>query len=221
MFEGYGVPPAQGTVRFGTSSDAPQVAALHTTAIKEGFLSSLGEPFLRRLYARIASSRRAFLLVARGERTGASSPQADIAGFVAGSAGVGRLYREFAWRDGPAVALSSGARLVRSMPRVIETLRYGASDGDPGDVRDAETELLAIAVAYNARRSGIGAALVRSFMATAAASGSSSARVVVGATNRAGRSLYGSAGFTEVGRFELHAGSESILMRARLLDTEA
>src|SRR5271163_4414473 len=105
MVEGYGVPPAQGTVRFATDRDVPAVAALHSAAISEGFLSTLGDRFLSRLYSRIVESSHGFLLVVDGlpRADGPICPDetaASLAGFVAGSAEVGRLYREFLWRDG-------------------------------------------------------------------------------------------------------------------------
>jgi ribosomal protein S18 acetylase RimI-like enzyme len=223
MIEGCGVPPTQGTVRVATKRDVSEVAALHGAAIGEGFLSTLGERFLSRLYARIVTSSRGFLLVADNTRR-EERGRPRIAGFVAGSNEVGRLYREFFWRDGISVAVSSGLRLVRSLPRVVETLRYGATEDtaragrpSPGDQRRSpEVELLALAVDVGARRRGVGAELVEAFMATARAAGSRSARVVVGAENHRAVALYGRAGFVEVSRFELHSGAQSLLMRVDL-----
>jgi ribosomal protein S18 acetylase RimI-like enzyme len=221
MIEGSGVSPAQGTVRTATSRDAAAVAALHCAAIEDGFLSTLGPAFLTRLYARIATSSNGFLLVVDGRPSGRHSDP-DIAGFVAGSATVSRLYREFLWRDGPAVALHSGGRLVRSLPRVIETLRHGAARGPqptgssaPTGAAASETELLALAVDQRARGRGIGAALVTAFMGTAVV-GSTTARVVVGADNDRAIAVYRRAGFREDRQFELHAGTPSLLMRVSL-----
>jgi ribosomal protein S18 acetylase RimI-like enzyme len=219
MIEGYGVSPARGTVRVATNSDIPAVAALHCAAIDEGFLSTLGERFLLRLYARILASSHGFVLVSEATHA-VQSKEPQIAGFVAGSGNVSRLYREFFWRDGPAVARSSGGRLVRSLPRVAETLRYGTKgDGprarrsSPSELPAPETELLAVAVDGGARRRGTGAALVDAFTATARATGSASARVVVGAENRRAIALYGRAGFREYDQIELHAGTRSLRMR--------
>lgn len=222
MVEGYGVPPAQGTVRFATSRDVPAVAALHSAAISDGFLSSLGVRFLSSLYSRIIDSSHGYLLVAdglppagRGEPPTEHAP--DLAGFVAGSADVGRLYREFLWRDGITVALSSGVRLMTSLPRVIENLRYGVREdperGGPTEASGPETELLALAVDGAARRRGVGAALVEAFLASARDRGSTSARVIVGAENDGAIAVYARAGFVESARLEVHSGTESLLMR--------
>lgn len=228
MVEGYGVPHAQGTVRFGTSQDVPAVAALHSASIAEGFLSTLGSRFLGRLYSRIVESPRGFLLVADSpQRANDPDPQDDrtpgIAGFVAGSAEVSRLYREFLWRDGLAVALSSGVTLMASLPRVVENFRYGTRGAPVArpsanaiEQGEPETELLALAVDRSARRSGVGAALVNAFLASARASGSASARVVVGTENDGAIALYRRTGFRESSRLELHSGTESLLMRVHL-----
>ncbi len=224
MIEGDGGPPAQGTVRLATSGDVPAVAALHGVAIDEGFLSTLGDRFLARLYSRIVASPHGFLLVADSHEATEGGPR--VAGFVAGSAAVGRLYREFLWRDGLSAAMSSAPRLVRSLPRVVETLRYGATDSPARDEMDAgsrttatETELLALAVDDSERQRGIGKALVEAFMTTARAGGSASARVVVGSTNDRAIALYSRAGFSDSERLELHAGTESLVMRVGLHPT--
>jgi ribosomal protein S18 acetylase RimI-like enzyme len=218
MSGGNGEPPSEVVVRAATSQDAGSVADLHVRAITEGFLASLGPRFLRRLYARIAKSPHGFLLVA-------CDPGPEIViGFVAGATSVRRLYGDFLLRDGLVAGMTSAPRLVRSIPRVVETLRYGAKD-DPKQskgmgehVERSETELLSLAVAATARRRGAGAQLVRSFHAAAAEAGSSTARVVVAATNETAIRVYLEAGFVEAERFELHPGTESLLLRA---DTSA
>lgn len=218
MMQRDGVSPGQDTVRVANRSDVPAIAALHAAAIEEGFLSSLGVRFLSRLYARILVSPHAFVLV-RSKEDRASEPGRGVMGFIAGSEEVGRLYREFVWRDGAVVTCTSGVRLVRSLPRTIETIRYGyRDDGRPSSPDDAvpETELLAMAVDPTDRRTGIGAALVQAFIATSQANGSRSARVVVGGTNSAAVGLYAREGFLEDRRIELHSGTASLVMRRSL-----
>jgi ribosomal protein S18 acetylase RimI-like enzyme len=126
-------------------------------------------------------------------------------------------------RDGLIAGVSSAPRLVRSIPRVVETLRYGAKDeaGHQSKERGespagSETELLSLAVAASARRRGVGVALVKSFHAAAAHARSHTARVVVAAANETAIRVYLETGFVEAERFELHAGTESLLLRADL-----
>jgi ribosomal protein S18 acetylase RimI-like enzyme len=69
-------------------------------------------------------------------------------------------------------------------------------------------------VAVDPAWQGRGAArlLVASFLDEAAARGCQAAHVVVGADNAPAISLYEGAGFMTTERFELHPGTESLLM---------
>jgi ribosomal protein S18 acetylase RimI-like enzyme len=186
-------------LRTGTSADAAAAAALHAGQIREGFLASLGPRFLGRLYRRVPRVPGSFLLVLEAE--------GRIVGFLAGSVDVGALYKTFVVRDGAFVVFGCAARLVRSPRRVFETLRHGTSeDAD-------EPELLAVALDPEARGLGGGRVLVEGFLTEIARRGRSTAHVVVASGNDRAVALYRRTGFDVVERFELHRGSESLLMR--------
>jgi ribosomal protein S18 acetylase RimI-like enzyme len=185
-------------LRTGTDADAAMAAALHVAQIREGFLSFLGPAFLRRLYRRVARTPESFLLVV-------SDGTAPV-GFLAGSTDVASLYRAFLWRDGPAAALASFGRLLRSGRRVVETLRHGTGGTAEG------AELLAVAVDAQAQGRGAGTLLVEGFLAEMDRRGQLAAHVVVAAGNETAIALYRRAGFQLVERFALHAGTESLLM---------
>ncbi len=216
--EGNDVPPARCNVKEATRSDVDIVAALHIAAIHEGFLATLGARFLRHLYARIVESPHGFLLVAETPQAPESGP-VQVSGFVAGAVSVRRLYREFLVHDGLVAAVTSAPQLVRSLPRVVETLRYGSRQ-PPGSAAPSvpEAELLSLAVAGDSRRQGTGAALVEAFLAEATRRGCTSARVVVGADNDAAIALYGRGGFEAAESLEVHEGTPSLLMRAHLAE---
>ena len=186
----------------GDAGDAAVVARLHAGQITEGFLSFLGPRFLRLLYRRIARSPESFLLVAQ-------SPGGGVIGYVAGSSDVGRLYRRFVVRDGPAAAVAAAGRLARSGRRVAETFHHGSSGVGQG----RGTELLAIAVDPDWTGKRVGRSLVAAFLAEVTRRGGDAAYVVVAADNARAIALYRRAGFTPVGRFELHAGVTSLLMQ--------
>ncbi|HUI03239.1 MAG TPA: GNAT family N-acetyltransferase [Acidimicrobiales bacterium] len=187
-------------LRRGDPSDAPVVAALHHELIAEGFLSSLGPRFLRRLYRRVALSGDSFLLVAEVD--------AVPVGFIAGSVSLGRLYRRFIVRDGVAAALGSARQLLGAWRRALETLRHGGEGGAGAPA----AELLAVAVAPAWRGRGVGARLVTGFLAEVAAMAGDASRVVVGAENATAIAMYRRAGFTAARTFELHPGTTSLLM---------
>jgi ribosomal protein S18 acetylase RimI-like enzyme len=194
-------------VRVGTEADAPLAARLHVSEISEGFLPTLGQPFLERLYLRIVRSPRSFLLVAEREL-------AQV-GFVAGTEDVRALYTEFLWHDGFSAARAALPRVLRSSRRVFETLRYGVGGHGPRDkdttaADDAPAaELLAIAVAPDERGHGAGHALVDAFTGELSVRRVERARVVVGADNAAAIALYRRSGFRPSETIEVHRGTRS------------
>ncbi|MDE3086939.1 MAG: GNAT family N-acetyltransferase [Acidobacteriota bacterium] len=193
--------PAAPSIRPATAGDAAEVARLHATCISDGFLSSLGEAFLTRLYRRMSTAEGSFLFVAVTE--------GGVAGFVAGTVSTRALFSTFLRRDGPAVVLHSGLTMLRSWRHVLETLRHGSSS--PSGAR-ADGELLAIAVGPACRREGVGAQLVERLLGEMAGRGARTVEVVVGADNAGAISMYRRAGFVERRRLELHAGIPSLVL---------
>jgi ribosomal protein S18 acetylase RimI-like enzyme len=195
------------TLRAARPTDVTAVAQLHVEAIAEGFLSRLGTKFLRRLYRRILREPGSFLIVADDDGA--------VAGFVAGSVSLSRLYRSFVVRDGIQAVLDSLGPVLSSLPRVLETLRRGGAhaggDGGPGE-DGAAAELLSIAVGPSWRGRGVARSLVRAFQAELERRGVSTARVVLGADNAAAAALYRGSGFHRAHTFELHRGTTSVLM---------
>jgi len=185
-------------LRTGDDGDAAAAAGLHAGQISEGFLTFLGPRFLQRLYRRVTRTQGCFLLVVVDQGT--------TVGFLAGSTDVAALYRSFVWRDGFTAALVSGGRILRSWRRVVETLRHGTGSAGEG------AELLAVAVDPTARGRGAGTLLVEGFLTEIGRRGQRAAHVVVAADNEAAVSLYRRAGFHMAERFELHSGTESLLM---------
>ncbi len=189
-------------LRAASDGDDQVVGALHAEQIPEGFLALLGPDFLARLYRRIDRSPESFLLVAdAGGR---------VAGFIAGSADLRALYAGFLLHDAPGAALGAARRLLVGWRRALETLRHGVG-GAAGTGRG--TELLAVAVDPQWQGRGLGARLVEAFLDRVRAEGGRAAYVVVAAANTRAIGLYRRAGFTDVGDFELHAGTTSLLLQ--------
>ena len=190
------------TIRPATDADLAAVATLHADRIVEGFLSSLGTGFLRRLYRRVLRSEGGFVLVA-------ADPA--VQGFVAGVPDVGALYREFLLRDGIVAGAVAAPKLFRALPRVVETLRYPATTGELPDA-----EILAVAVGAEWGGRGIGRELVRTAIGAFVAAGVHEAKVVTTADNAAALAMYRAADFTSSAPVEVHAGraSEVLVWRA-------
>jgi ribosomal protein S18 acetylase RimI-like enzyme len=188
------------TLRVATRADAPRLAALHAARIAEGFLPTLGTDFLERLYRRITTSPRAFAIVAaEGDH---------VVGYVAAATDVPALYREFLVRDGAVAALRALPRLARSWRRVLETLRYPATESNGGGELPT-AEILAVAVAAGASGHGLGGSLVAAATAELARRGVTTAKVVAGAANEPALRLYRGCGFAPRRTISVHAGTPS------------
>jgi ribosomal protein S18 acetylase RimI-like enzyme len=190
------VGPAMTTVRLAVPEDAAALAQLHATRISEGFLPTLGDRFLTRLYRRIIHSDRACAFVA--------DDNGQVLAFAAGATSVGGLYKEFLLHDGVIAGIQAAPRIVRSLGHVWETLRYPSSTTDL-----PRAEVLAVATSTAATGKGLGAAAVRAVTADLAQRGGTAVKVTVGADNAPALALYRSCGFTTATTIEVHGGTTS------------
>jgi ribosomal protein S18 acetylase RimI-like enzyme len=190
-------------IRPATRADARAIASLHATRIAEGYLTSLGPRFLTRLYERVVAAPDAFAYVALRD--------GRVVGFVAVALDLGAFARRFLLRDGLPAGASAAPRLLRSIPRVLETLRYPAATGTLPDA-----EVLAVAVAGDASRAGLGRALVAHALGDLAARRVPDVKVVTGADNAAAVSMYEACGFQVAERREVHRGVASLVLVARV-----
>ncbi len=186
------------TLRLGTDADAAVCARLHAERITDGVLPALGVAFLTRVYRRIVRDPYSFVIVA--------TVDFRVVGFVAGTHDTAQLYRRFAMRDGALAGLRASPRLLRSVRRVWETVRYPSREGD-GPLPPAE--LLSLAVAANAAGQGIGGMLVLACLAEFGHRGVGAVRVIVSAANHAGLAVYRGHGFTDHTSIEVHKGERS------------
>ncbi|MEY2454200.1 MAG: hypothetical protein QOD92_3774 [Acidimicrobiaceae bacterium] len=186
------------TIRRGTVTDAAVAARLHASTITEGFLPRLGPQFLSRLYRCIARDPQSFLLIAE-------AADGTTAGMIVGTQDVQALYRRFLRRDGVIAAAVALPRVLRHARSVLETWRYGRSESD--DLPAAE--LLAVAVADDARGQGLGRELVAALNAEFGGRDATAVKVVVGADNAAALHVYRSCGYREVSSIEVHQRVES------------
>ena len=183
----------------GSLHEADAAARLHVHQLRDSHLASLGEGFLRVLYRRIVRDPESTLLVAR--RSG------DVVGFIAGTTGTRRLYREFLRHDAVRAGAVAVPGLLRHPRATLETLRYRVSAGSTVVLPDAE--LLALAVHPSARRSGAGARLVTTLQEDFVERGVTTCRVTVAADNAAAIALYLRCGFVRADLIEVHPGRRS------------
>jgi ribosomal protein S18 acetylase RimI-like enzyme len=143
--------------------DIPAVVDVHLASFQTFFLTFLGRAFLGRLYREIAQEPGGAFLVA-------TSPEGAIVGFAAGVPHLSRFYRKLArerWLDFGLSSLRAAARRPAIIPRLWRALRASETAG----LAPCPAVLMSIAVAPSTKRTGIGKALIRHFLAHMARNG--------------------------------------------------
>lgn len=197
-------------VRTFLADDAPTIAKLHRHALPEGFLSSLGDRFLAALYTELARAPRTCVWVA-------TDTNGLCVGFVAGSVDIRHAYRHVFIHGLRTLGPILLPKLLRApvLRRIIQTSTYplhrkrkSAFDRPP---RATQAELLAIAVADDARGHGLGRRLVDTFETTLKSWGHNDPyRVVTHAEDPRSNSFYRALGFTFVEHFRHHQHTMSL-----------
>jgi ribosomal protein S18 acetylase RimI-like enzyme len=185
-----------------TRDDYRQVARLHASNIDQGFLSTLGTPFLALLYEAIDAEDSSVLLVAR------EGPK--VVGFVAGALGMRPIYAQLLRRfPRLALALLPAMLSPRKLRRIAELVFVGKKAQLMPGLPDAE--LLSIAVDPAYRGQGHAARLYQELAAQFGARGLSRFRIVVGSSLGPAHKFYVRQGARPVGEFEVHAGQRSVM----------
>lgn len=195
-----GEPSEDPSIRRAEMTDAPAMAALHSSSITGGFLPTLGPRFMRQLYRALIAWDKALVLVADDGH--------GPVGFVAGVQDIGGFYRYFGRRYGLRAALVAAPRLLRpaNLKKGWETWSYR----DTG--LDVSAELLSMALAPGARGHGLGTRLGLDFLERMKANGVKRVKVVVGAENGLALSAYRKMGFRDLTTIEVHAGEMSTVL---------
>lgn len=192
-------------IRLGTQRDAATSSLLHSSRITEGFLPTLGPRFLGRLYRRIALDRDSFLMVA--EKDG------EIIAMAACTGDLGHLYRVFILRDGLIAAASALLPILRSLPRVLETLKYPSQGGSElAKTPLPRAEVLAVAVREGSSGLGVGRQIMVAVIAEFTRRGTESFKVITNSDNTAALALYRSVGFRDTATLEVHEGTDSLAL---------
>lgn len=179
-----------------------QVARLHASNIDQGFLSSLGIPFLSLLYEAIDTNDTSLLLLAQHE--------GRVVGFVAGAEGMGPIYKGL---------LSQWPRLIQALlpallsPRKLwkigEVLLLGKKA--PAVPNLPQAELISIAVDTEERGQGHASQLYEALVQHFRERKAKGFKIVVGDSLVSAHRFYQRMGALPVGRIEVHQGSSSVL----------
>jgi len=177
-----------------------QVAALHVRCLDQGFLATLGEGFLMLMYE--AMDRAEGVTLITEERDG------RVVGFITGGTSMEPIYKRML-RSPVRLGLALAPALVRpaKVRRIIEILRYSGDADLPDGVPEAE--LLSLAVAPEARGSGVADALYRKLVEDFQSRGVNAFRIIVGDGLAPAHRFYQRMGATVAGEVQVHEGERS------------
>lgn len=174
--------------------DAAEVAEIHIKEIPTGFISSLGQNFVKNLYGGISKSRFGFGYVCK--------ENSKIAGFICGATDVKRFYRELILKRGLffTYALLKYVLDREKLINIFQTLFYPArlKEGE------AKSEILSVAVREGYRRKNCGKRLMQAMVQEFKKRGISQVRVCVYDQNEIANKYYQSCGFLWVGKTKQH-----------------
>jgi ribosomal protein S18 acetylase RimI-like enzyme len=181
-------------VRQATTTDLPEIIAVHQKAFRNFFLTRLGNEFLRRYYALVLDYRAGIVLVS--ERCGI------LEGFVCGFVEPPEFYR-LMWCNKRTFALPALSAVVRH-PSLATSMLHGVQRVQSWASREpARTcELSSVAVAPEAGGNGLGRALVQAFVECASAMNAQCIYLTTDADgNDQANALYRQVGFQHTQRF--------------------
>lgn len=181
-----------------------KAVALHREQLATGFITSLGERFLREVFRNVAVSRYGVALVATGRDPG------TVSGYLLGSTNVSGLYRDFLRRHAVRATFFALPHVTKpsTLRKIWETLRYPAT-GISADLPAGE--LLDLAVDEESRGSGLAQELFHRFAAEMAARGSPSFRITTGSSLTRAHRFYERLGARLVGEIEVHRGETTLV----------
>lgn len=179
-----------------------QVARIHAGSIDQGFLATLGIPFLSLMYQAIDEAASSVLIT--------DEVDGVVRGFVAGGVGMGPIYwRMMCYPFRLALALLPSVIRPRRVKRMLEVLSYERGRAVVEDLPSAE--LLSIAVDPAWRGTGVAESLYARLRSHFADKGVSRFRIVVGEALEPAHRFYRRMGAHPAGSIEVHRGVGSVI----------
>lgn len=182
-----------------------EVARLHSQNITEGFLSTLGNSFLAKLYRGISNSSACGVFIAVENE--------NVLGFIAYTCDVSNCYKKVLKNNLFTLGLAVMPSLVKPVivKKIIETLCYPlrhrkkpVDKENNHEYPQSRAELLAMAVTNDARGKGIGKLLVHAIEKEMISSEISGYFVVTHAIDETSNKFYSKCGFNAIREFSNH-----------------
>ena len=189
------------TIEIMKKEDASEVARLHISGIKTGFISSLGLKFVTALYEVISPRERSFCVVAKED--------GKILGFAAFNSDVNRLLRTVIAQNGIRFIWLLGRKLISAalIKKIVNTILY------PIRTRNLDlppAELLSTVVTEEARGRGIATMLIQAGLKECVIRGLTKIKLLVISQNEPANKLYLKNGFKFVRQIKNHGRLSNI-----------
>ncbi len=185
-----------------SASDFEKIASLHCEYINQGFLATLGIPFLTLLYEAIDNDSESILLVERIDDT--------VQGFVTGTRGLGRIYMQLLYQPLRLLhSLKSCLLSPSKMHKIIEVLLLGNSSKASVDL--PKHELLSIVVSSACQGGGQSQNLFNALCDHFRKKNVRSFKIVVGGSLDRAHAFYIKMGCVPVKEVQVHKGTDSII----------
>ncbi len=184
------------------SNDYKVIASLHSDNINQGFLASLGVPFLTLLYEVIDKDSKSVLLVERVDHS--------VVGFVTGTCGLGRIYKQLLLKPLRLIyALKSCLLSPSKIYKIIELLLISKDRNISSDFSKQELLSIVVTPAYQGR--GHAENLFNSLCSHFRKEGASCFNIVVGSNLDRAHAFYMKMGSVPIKETQVHKGVHSIV----------
>ena len=184
------------------SSDYRTVASLHCDNINQGFLATLGVPFLTLLYEAIDKDSESVLLVERVDLR--------VVGFVTGTHGLRRIYKQLLLKPFRLIfSLKSCILSPSKMYKILEVLLISKGSNISADL--PREELLSIVVNPAYQGGGHAENLFKALCSHFREEGVSSFSIVVGVNLDRAHAFYTKMGSIPVKQIQVHKGADSVV----------
>jgi len=180
-----------------------EVAKLHMEYIKSGFMSQLGERFLKCFYRTISISESSYLAVFINEKN-------EVCGFISGTVSLLNLKKDFI-KNCKLTIVSSFLKLFFTPMKILKFFEsYKYASLEPIKIT-TNSELISIVVKQGCRNKGIAKALYKSLIHFFKEKKVKKFKILVGSNLKEAQKFYEKMGAEKIGEIEIHKGMKSFL----------
>tara|TARA_B100000989_G_scaffold39741_1_gene25189 strand:- start:2389 stop:2988 length:600 start_codon:yes stop_codon:yes gene_type:complete len=184
------------------TKDYKTIARLHRDHINNGFLGTLGIPFLMLLYEAIDKDEDSVLLLEKKDRV--------IVGFISGTLGLKSIYKRLLMQPYKLIcSLKTNFLSIFKMYKILEILLKTKSDNKEKDL--PKYELLSMVVDPAFQGKGYAESLFKSLCNHFNEKGIESFKIMVGRNLTKANAFYTKMGSIPVKETQIHKGSNSLI----------